>query len=353
MQCFPVWVTHRTTFLTSDNESFPLARGMHPPIHPISATATAPSPRAINPALDELADKAAGYARQTSAAATQKAYAKDWANFTAWCAAMGLKPLPATPAVVGTYLTALADTLAVATLTRRLAAISTQHRLAGHRLDTRHPAIHDLMRGIRRQHGTAQRRVAPATTTVVQALADSCNASMTGLRDRALLLLGFAAALRRAELVALTVADIAVVAEGLRIGIRRSKADQEAAGEVVGVVRTGSASCPVVSLQAWLTAAGIAEGPVFRSINRHGRIGPALSDQSVALIVKQRARLIGLDPATFSGHSLRAGLATAAATHGVEERTIMRQTRHVGSSVRRYIRDGEVFVGNASGRVGL
>jgi integrase len=305
------------------------------------------------PALAELAHRAADYARQTSAASTRAAYAKDWRDFENWCAAMHLDALPAAPATVGTYLADLAGRLAVATLTRRLAAISTAHRLAGHRLDTRHPAIHDLMRGIRRAHGTRQRRVAPATTTVVQAMAATCDDSLLDLRDRALLLLGFAAALRRGEIVALDASDIAVVAEGLRIAVRRSKMDQDGAGELVGVVRTGTATCPVAAVQAWLAAAAITEGRAFRAVDRHGRVGAALSDQTVALIVKRRAALVGLDATDFAGHSLRAGLATAAATNGVEERIIMRQTRHVGTTVRRYIRDGEMFVGNASGRVGL
>jgi integrase len=313
---------------------------------------TAPSPTAI--ALDDLLGRAADYARQTSAPSTRREYARDWAAFTGWCAAMGLDPLPADPAVVGTYLASLAGRLAVATLTRRLAAISTAHRLAGHRLDGGHPAIRDLMRGVRREHGTRQRRVAPATTSVVQAMAASCGTSLLDLRDRALLLLGFAAALRRSELVALAVNDIAFVAEGARVTVTRSKTDQEGAGEVIGVVRTGTPTCPVTALQAWLEAAGITEGPVFRAVNRHGRPSPALSAQAVALIVKRRATAIGLDATVFAGHSLRAGLATAAAANEVEERVIQRQTRHRSLTVlRSYIRAGEVFVGNASGRVGL
>lgn len=306
-------------------------------------------------ALETLAGKAANYARKTRAAATEKAYAKDWGDFESWCRMMRLDPLPATPATVGTYLTALVDRgLAVATLTRRLAAISTAHRLAGHRLDTHHPAIHDLLRGIRREHGVAQRRVTAATTEVVQAMVTTCDESLIGLRDRALLLLGFAAALRRSEIVALEVTDVAVVAEGLRLTVQRSKTDPEGAGAVIGVVRTGSATCPVRAVQAWLEAVAITAGRVFRAVDRHGNVGAALSDQSVALIVKRRAGAVGLDPKDFSGHSLRAGLATAAASQGVEERIIQRQTRHRSLTVlRSYIREGETFLGNASGRVGL
>lgn len=304
--------------------------------------------------LDDLVHRAAEYASQTSAASTRNAYAKDWAAFETWCRAMSLEPLPAAPATIGTYLTTLAGRLAVATLARRLAAIATAHRHAGHRLDTRHPAILDLLRGIRRVHGVRQRRAAPATTGVVQAMAATCDTSLIGLRDRALLLVGFAAALRRSEIAALDAGDVAIVPEGLRITVARSKTDQEALGETVGVVRTGTATCPVAAVQAWLAAAAITEGRVFRGINRHGRIGAGLTDQVVALIVKKRAALIGLDAAEFSGHSLRAGLATSAAANAVEERIIQRQTRHRSVTVLRgYIREGEVFNGNASGRVGL
>ncbi|MFC3124338.1 integrase [Pseudoroseomonas globiformis] len=192
-------------------------------------------------------------------------------------------------------------------LGRRLAAISTLHRLHGHRLDTRHPAIHNVLRGIRRSKGTAPRRVAAATTPLLRAMLGTCDTGLAGTRDRALLLLGFAAALRRSELVALTVDDLTDVSEGLRLTIRRSKTDPEGAGEPLGVVRTGSPTCPVAALRAWREAAQIAEGKLFRRIDRHGNCGTALSDQSVAQIVKKRAGLAGLEAGVFSGHSRAPG----------------------------------------------
>jgi site-specific recombinase XerD len=316
-----------------------------------------PDPAAETPLaarLAGLAGRAADYARAGTAASTRRAYDRDWAAFAHWCAEHDAVPLPALPQVVGLYLTHLAERLAVATLGRRLAAISTMHRLHGHRLDTRHPAIRDVLRGIRRSKGTAQRRVVAATTPLLRAMLGTCDSSLTGTRDRALLLLGFAAALRRSEIVALNVEDLTDAPEGLRLTIRRSKTDQEGAGETLGVVRTGSATCPIAALRAWCDAAAITEGRMFRRIDRHGNVGAALTDQSVALILKKRAALAGLDPTNYSGHSLRAGLATSAAQHGVEERLIMRTTRHRSLPVlRTYLRDGEMFLGNASGRVGL
>ncbi|OJY65668.1 MAG: hypothetical protein BGP12_17600 [Rhodospirillales bacterium 70-18] len=323
-------------------------------MHPDAASTTEATPTlAVIDVLD-LGRRAAAYARRTTSEGTRKAYARDWRKFEGWCQASHLQPFPAAPATVGLFLAGMAGHFSVATLGRCLAAISTMHRLSGAHLDIRHPAIHDVLRGIRREHGALQRRVAPATTAVVKAMAASCDASLLGARDRALVLIGFAAALRRSEIVALDVDDVAVVGEGVRITIRRSKTDQDSIGATVGVVRAGTSTCPVAALQDWLSRAEIKEGRVFRRVDRHGRIGTALTGQSVALMMKKRAKLVGLDPADFSGHSLRAGLATAAATNEVEERIIQRQTRHRSLTVlRTYIRDGEMFLQNASGRVGL
>jgi integrase len=258
--------------------------------------------------------------------------------------------------VLGAYLAAHATTLAPATLTRRVSSVAVAHRMAGHHLDARHPAVKDVLTGIRRERGTAQRRAAAATTDIVRRMAAACDAGTTiGLRDRALVLVGFGAALRRSELVALDRRDLTFTGEGVRITLRRSKADQEGAGEVVGVVRVpGSPTCPVAALNAWLAAAGSDEGPVFRAVDRHGRVGAAtLNDRAVARVVQKLAAVVGLDASLYSGHSLRAGLATSAAMNGVEERRIAKQTRHRSAVVRRYIRDGEVFVRNISGEVGL
>jgi integrase len=154
--------------------------------------------------------------------------------------------------------------------------------------------------------------------------------------------------------VGLDVGDVVVLPEGLRLTIRRSKGDQEGEGQVLGVGRTDGATCPAAAVTAWLAAAGIAEGAVFRSVDRHGRLGARLSTDAVSEIVQRRAALAGLDPTIFSGHSLRAGFATAAAQVGLEERVIMRQTRHrSAATVRRYIRDGGLFDRNLAREVGL
>ena len=193
----------------------------------------------------------------------------------------------------------------------------------------------------------------PHTTPYLRRLLDTCGDELIGLRDRALLLVGFPGAFRRSELVALEVGDVAVVDEGLKVTIRRSKGDQEGEGQLVAIGRTGTATCPVASYEAWIAAAAIT-GRAFRSINRHGRLGNRLSDRAIAQIVQRRAAKAGLDPTGFSGHSMRAGFATSAAALGIEERIIMRQTRHRSTAVvRRYIRDGELFERNLAREVGL
>jgi integrase len=222
-------------------------------------------------------------------------------------------------------------------------------------MDARHPAIRDVMRGLRRARGTAQRHAEALTTPLLRRVLDASDGLQTllDIRDRALLLVGFAAALRRSELVALDVADVTVLPEGLRVAIRRSKGDQEGEGQVIAVGRTGTATCPVAAYETWLAAAGIAAGRAFRSVNRHGRLGDKLSTRAIAQIVQRRAALAGLDAAAFAGHSMRAGFATSAAA-GVEERLIMRQTRHRSTAVvRRYIRDGELFQRNLAAEIGL
>jgi integrase len=174
-----------------------------------------------------------------------------------------------------------------------------------------------------------------------------------GIRDRALLLIGFAGAFRRSELVSLTVADIEQAKQGLVIQLRFSKTDQAGEGRKVAIPFARGATCPVIALQQWITAAGITEGPVFRPVNRHGVIAEtALTPQAVALVVKERAQAVGLDSAKYAGHSLRAGLVTSAAQLGVSSWKIRQQTGHRSDAMLiRYIRDCQKFVDNAAGAI--
>ncbi|AEH09640.1 integrase family protein [Candidatus Protofrankia datiscae] len=309
----------------------------------------------------DLVERVADYARAARAASTWRAYETDLRHFAAWCAERSphLVALPALPATVAGYLTALADAgYKPTTIRRRLAAISVAHQLGRHPNPATSPEVATVWDGIRRVHGTAvKRKNALETGLLTRVLAELDDSRLADLRDRALLLVGFAGCLRRGELVALDVADIAETPDGVVLTIRRSKTDQERAGALVGLT-FGSyrPTCPVRSWIAWRQAAGLTDGPAFRSINRHGGVGAGrLHPGSVARIVQRRAAAAGLSPDDFGGHSLRSGFATAAARAGVPDRAIMRQGRWRSSaSLDSYVRAGRLFDrDNPSGRVGL
>jgi integrase len=307
-------------------------------------------------ALAVMADTARRFIGQSKADSTKRAYSSDWADYRTWCESHGIIALPSAPGAVVLYLGERAATCKVSTLTRRVAAISQAHQFAGHQSPTRDVQVRAVMAGIRRTLGTAPTMKAPAITDDIRAMVGTLPAGLLGVRDRALLLVGFAAALRRSELVALDRADCEFTRDGLVVHQRRSKVDQEGQGRKIGVsYGSDPATCPVRNLQAWIKSAGIGEGPLFRSVNRHGQLQTTrLCDKAVALVVKRCAAAAGLDAVKYAGHSLRAGLATSAAMAGVSERAIMAQTGHKSTlMVRRYIRDGSLFRENASARVGL
>ena len=293
--------------------------------------------------------RAAAYARAEKSEATQDAYWSDFKHFGRWAQARGLAIMPAAPETVAAYLAAEAARGAkVSTIGRRCAGIRWFYKNGSQPDPTADERVKAVMRGIRRTHGVAPRRVTPATADRVIALAPRPNGSLTDLRDRALLLVGFAGAFRRSELVALDVADIEEVPEGLRVTIRRGKTDQEGRGAVIAIVR-GDVACPVMALQAWLQAAQITEGPLFRSIRRGGHVqAERLTDRSVANIVKVHAERVGLDPALFSGHSLRAGFLTSAARRGASLFKMMATSRHRSTdTLTAYVRDQELFKDHA------
>jgi integrase len=298
------------------------------------------------------------YIHQAKAASTVRAYRTDWTHFNAWCTAHGLASLPAAPETVSLYLAEFAGLLKAATLQRRLAAISKAHQAAGYESPTsmKHAAVSETWKGIRRVHGVAQVGKAPVLTSELRTMLRRLPDRLIGVRDRALLLIGFAGAFRRSELVALTVEDCEFTSDGLVITLRRSKTDQEGEGRKIGIpYGSNPETCPVRSLRGWLDAAAIAAGPLFLSITRHGKLGArGMSANAVALVVKRHVTAVGLDGKRYAGHSLRAGLATSAAAAGVSERAIMNQTGHKSTAmVRRYIRDGSLFRENAAAALGL
>ena len=296
------------------------------------------------------------YVRASKAENTLRGYQSDWRDFCGWCESQDVRPLPATPETVASYIAECAERLKVGSLQRRLNAIAEAHKAVG--LDSPASAgiVRNTLKGIKRTHGTAAVQKAPALTEDVRAMVDVADAGLIGARDRALILLGFAGAFRRSEMVGLDAADCAFSKDGLTIALRRSKTDQEGAGRRVGIpYGSNPETCPVRVIQAWMEQAGVADGPLFRSLNRHGQVQAGrLSGIDVARVVKKLADRAGLDAAKCAGHSLRAGHATSAAVAGASERSIMNQTGHRSvQMVRRYIRDGNLFRENSAGKLGL
>ena len=239
--------------------------------------------------------------------ATRKAYWHDFRFFGLWCQDHGFDVLPASPSAVAAYLSAEAHHGArPATIQRRRAAIRYVHRSGGRPSPTEDEQVRAVMRGIRRASSVAPRRVTPATLDHVAAMAPRPDGTLATLRDRALLLLGFAGGFRRSELVALDVADVEEFPNGLRVTKRRAKADQVA--DTVTTIAGGETPCPVTAVREWLAATGLSEGPLFRPIRRGGHIqSQRLTDRSVANIIKAHAARVGFESASFSGDSLRAG----------------------------------------------
>lgn len=302
------------------------------------------------------AEQARRFVQKSRAENTRRAYRADWQGFHRWCCSREFGALPAAVRTVALYVSSVAGRYKVSTLERKLAAISQVHQMAGFEspaLTSREP-LHSVWAGIVRSKTRAKDKVAPILTEdirlMIEALPriDGLQSPLTlaGLRDRALLLIGFAGALRRSEVIGLRVEDVTISAEGMRLAIRRTKTDQEGRGLVKGIrYGTNRSTCPVRSLRDWLQAASIHEGPIFRGVDRHGNVAKeALSGRSVALVVKRSARRAGLDADQYSGHSLRAGFATQAARKGIPERLIQRHTGHRDlQTLREYIHEGELL----------
>jgi integrase len=299
------------------------------------------------------------YAQQALSKATLRAYQSDWTHFSTWCADAGYQPLPAEPAGVAAYLAAYAKMHSRATLRRRLAAIGQMHQLHGHDWRPSHPAIRTTLRGMLRQHGAPTRRSAAIGTAEIRKLLACCGDDLTGLRDRALLLLGYAAALRRAELAAIEREHLVFDGGGLRLLIPRGKSDQEGEGAWIGIPKGERRdTCPVRTLEAWLTASACRYGPVFRGIDRWGRLSPtALHPDAVRQILRIRAKAAGLTVSSaerLSPHGLRAGFVTEAYKAGARDEQIMEHTRHRDlKTMRGYVRRAKLGLESPARLLGL
>jgi site-specific recombinase XerD len=308
-------------------------------------------------AAEALRDRARQFAEGSRAANTLKAYQSDMAQFRRWCAEQRppLAALPADPMTVALYLAALAEVRKPATIRRRIGSISVVHQLAGVDSPTSDAVVQAVWKGIRRAKGIASAKKKAARTKVIAGLVAPLGSDLADVRDRALLLMGFAGALRRSELVGLDVEDVSEDGEGLLLVLRRSKGDQEGQGAIRGLpYGSRSATCPVRAWRAWREVSGITGGAAFRAVTRHGHLSTTrLSDRAVADMIKRRAHRAGV-AGDFAGHSLRAGFATEAYAQGTPELAIMRHGRWRSTSVMRgYVEEGGVWNDNAAHRLGL
>ena len=273
---------------------------------------------------------------------TLRAYESDFRDFSLFCAKNGLKNLPTEPRILSIYLTHLAKSFKYSTLKRRIASIKVVHKIKGHYLDTNHPIIMENLLGIKRINGSYQKPKKPllinSLKLIIKAIDQKEKKELKKIRNKSLILLGFAGGFRRSELVNVEYEDLELVEEGLKIFIKRSKTDQAGEGSLKAIPYFNSQEyCPVTKLKDWIEYANIKKGKIYN-----------ISDKSVSLIIKKYALLAELDPNLYGGHSLRSGFATSAAESGVEERNIMAMTGHKTSQmVRRYIHEANLFKNNA------
>ena len=306
--------------------------------------------------LNAKIEQAAAYAKAARAGSTRRAYDSDWAIFTAWCAVHHLTALPATPDVVAVFAGDQATAgLNPATIGRRIAAIGHFHRTSGHPAPTAMPSagrLAEVLAGIRAEHGGAKRRKQPADAAELRNMLAAIEGDgLRALRDRAILAIGMAAALRRSEIVALAVDHVGIVPEGLRLTIARSKTDRAGHGAVIAIPE-GSRIRPKALLLAWMAAAGHAHGPLFRRLSRSEALTAApMSDRAIARLVQQYAAAAGYDPTQFAGHSLRAGFLTEGAAQGATIFKLQEVSRHKSVQVLSdYVRNAELFKDHAGQR---
>ncbi|TCN21221.1 site-specific integrase [Mesobacillus foraminis] len=293
-------------------------------------------------------EKINSYIHNAKSKNTQKSYAADWKHFTEWCKVNNRNPLPASAGTLCLYLSDLAETHKYSTLRRRVSSINMAHKFKKHLPPSQHIEVQALMEGIKRENGTQHE---PKRALMLQFIPELMNkidtSTLIGIRDKAILLLGFALASRRSELVAINIEDLDVNDFGMDVRIQDTKTKQD--DLIKAVVFTQNEFCPVKATQEWIKGGGITSGALFRAIDRHGNVKDRLSDQSISLILKKYIGELGLDVNDFAGHSLRSGLSTSAAMMGMTEIAIMKQTGHKSREmVDRYVQAGLRYRNNAS-----
>ena len=297
--------------------------------------------------------------RSSKANNTIRAYKSDFKDFRAFCVKNGFKSLPTEPKIVSLYITHLSIKDAkMSTLRRRLVSIGVIHKLKGHYLDTKHPIIIENLMGIKRKKGNFQRGKKPILINQLKAIVNVIDNEKTEeikkIRNKTIILIGFGGGFRRAELVSIDYEDLEFVPEGVKIIVRKSKTDQFGEGMIKGLPYfTNETYCPVLHLKKWLELSSIKSGPIFRRFSKSFKLSDnRLTDQSVALLIKNYLSLAGIENKNYSGHSLRSGFATVTAESGADERSIMTMTGHKTTQmVRRYIKEANLFKNNALNKI--
>jgi len=309
--------------------------------------------------LKSLQDETLKNLKNSKALNTVRAYKSDFKDFGLFCVKNGFKNLPTDPKIVSLYLTYLSSkNIKISTIKRRLVSIGVIHKMKGYYLDTKHPVIIENLMGIKRRKGVNQKGKKPILINELKQIIEVINKEnapeMKKMRNKTLLLIGFAGGFRRNELISLDLEDIEFVFEGVKIRLNKSKTDQFGEGFVKGIPHfQNSLYCPVTSLKRWINFSKIKKGPIFTRFSKGSKItNVRLTDQSVALIIKEYLLKAGIDNKNYSGHSLRSGFATSAAEAGAEERSIMAITGHKSTEmVRRYIKEANLFNNNALNKI--
>jgi site-specific recombinase XerD len=297
--------------------------------------------------------------QNSKASNTVRAYKSDFKDFGLFCVQNGFKNLPSDPKIVSLYLTHLSTKeVKLSTIKRRLVSIGVIHKMKGYYLDTKHPAIVENLMGIKRRKGTVQKGKKPILINdlrkILKVIDEQNTEDIKKLRDKSIILIGFSGGFRRNEIVSLDHEDLDFVYEGLKITVKRSKTDQFGEGSIKALPYfEESLYCPVTILKRWLNVSKITNGAIFRRFLKGSRLtNYRLTDQTVALIIKDYLNKAGIDSKNYSGHSLRSGFATSAAESGAEERSIMAMTGHKSTEmVRRYIKEANLFKNNALNKI--
>ena len=309
--------------------------------------------------IKALQDQTLNNLKRSKANNTIRAYRSDFKDFSVFCAKNNLKSMPSDSKIVSLYITYLSSRgVKISTLKRRLVSLGVIHKLRGHYLDTKHPIIIENLMGIKRKIGSFQQGKKPILInqlkSIINVIDNEKTKEIKKIRDKTLILIGFGGGFRRTELVSIDYNDVEFVPEGVKIVVRKSKTDQFGEGMAKGLPYFSNQNyCPVLHLKKWLELSNIKSGPIFRRFSKSFKLSEnRLTDQSVALLLKNYLNAAGIENKNYSGHSLRSGFATVSAEFGADERSIMAMTGHKTTQmVRRYIKEANLFKNNALNKI--